>query len=73
MWRNLRRLASMEQFIAYYRVSTARQGASGLGLEAQRSAVLSFLNNRPLIAAYTDIETGKNDNRSQMIKAIAQA
>ena len=63
----------MEQFIAYYRVSTSRQGASGLGLEAQKSAVLSFLNNRPLIAAYTDIETGKNDNRPQLLKAIAQA
>ena len=73
MWRNLRRLACMEQFIAYYRVSTSRQGASGLGLEAQKSAVLSFLNNRPLIAAYTDIETGKNDNRPQLLKAIAQA
>ncbi len=60
----------MEQYIAYYRCSTQRQGLSGLGLEAQKSSVLSFLNNRTLIAEYTDIETGKNDNRPQLIKAI---
>src|ERR1700744_180593 len=63
----------MEQFIAYFRVSTQRQGQSGLGLEAQKSAVLSFLNNRTLVAEYTDIETGKNDNRPQLLKAIELA
>ncbi len=63
----------MNGFIAYYRVSTQRQGASGLGLEAQKSSVLSFLNNRTLIAEYTDIETGKNDNRPQLLKAIELA
>jgi len=63
----------MEQFIAYYRVSTQRQGQSGLGLEAQKSAVLSFLNNRTIIAEFTDIETGKNDNRPQLLKAIELA
>jgi len=73
MWRGLRRLASMEQFIAYYRVSTQRQGASGLGLEAQKNAVLSFLNSRILRAEFTDIETGKNDFRPELIKAIELA
>ena len=63
----------MEQFIAYYRCSTQRQGASGLGLEAQKSAVLSFLNDRILIADFTDIETGKNDNRPQLLRAIELA
>lgn len=63
-------LSLMEQFIAYYRVSTQRQGQTGLGLDAQRSSVLSFLNSRKLIAEYTDIETGKNDNRPQLLKAI---
>ena len=63
----------MEQFIAYYRVSTQRQGISGLGLDAQKQSVLSFLNNRTLIAEMTDIETGKNDNRPQLIKAIELA
>jgi len=60
----------MEQFIAYYRVSTQRQGQSGLGLEAQKSAVLSFLSSRTIIAEFTDVETGKNDNRPQLLKAI---
>jgi len=60
----------MEQFIAYYRCSTQRQGLSGLGLEAQKNSVLSFLNNRTLINEFTDIETGKNDFRPQLIKAI---
>ncbi len=63
----------MEQFISYKRVSTSRQGASGLGLEAQEAAVLSFLNNRPLLAEFTDIETGKNDNRPELLKAIELA
>ena len=60
----------MEGFIAYFRVSTSRQGNSGLGLEAQKAAVLSFLNNKPLLAEFTDIETGKNDFRPELIKAI---
>jgi len=60
----------MEQFVAYFRVSTSRQGLSGLGLEAQRNSVISFLNNRPLLAEFTDVETGKSDNRPQLLKAI---
>ena len=60
----------MDQFIAYYRVSTSRQGLSMLGLEGQKSAVLSYLNNKPLLAEFTDVETGKNDNRPQLIQAI---
>ena len=60
----------MEAFIAYYRVSTQRQGLSGLGLEAQKNAVLSFLHNRDLVSEFTDIETGKNDNRPELLKAI---
>ncbi len=60
----------MEQFVAYFRVSTSRQGLSGLGLEAQRNSVISFLNSRPLLAEFTDVETGKSDNRPQLLKAI---
>ena len=63
----------MEAFITYYRVSTQRQGLSALGLEAQRNSVLSFLNNRTILAEYTDIETGKNDNRPELLKAIELA
>lgn len=63
----------MEGFIAYYRVSTSRQGSSGLGLDGQRTAVLSYVSNRSLIAEFTDIETGKNDNRPELRKAIELA
>lgn len=49
------------KFIAYYRVSTQKQGASGLGLEAQREAVRRFLNGGAweLIAEFHEVETGK--------------
>ena len=51
----------MTQAIAYYRVSTARQGRSGLGIEAQRAAVLRFAEAEGinLVAEHTEIETGK--------------
>jgi len=47
-------------FVAYYRVSTERQGKSGLGLDAQRKAVEDFLNGGSwrLVAAFTEIESG---------------
>lgn len=63
----------MGGFIAYYRVSTQRQGASGLGLEAQKNTVLSFLNNQAPLAEFTDVETGKNDFRPELLKAIELA
>lgn len=62
------------QYIAYYRVSTQRQGRSGLGLEAQQETVRSFLNGRHPIAEYTDIESGKQtENRPQLLAALAYA
>ena len=59
-------------YIAYYRVSTDKQGVSGLGLEAQRSAVSRFLADQgQLIAEFTEIESGKSHrNRPQLTKAI---
>ena len=64
--------------IAYYRCSTARQGQSGLGLDAQRSDVRSYVERSgcELIGEYVEIETGKRhflDNRPQLTKAIVQA
>ncbi|MBS1191382.1 MAG: putative phage resolvase/recombinase for integration and excision [Rhodocyclaceae bacterium] len=49
------------KFVSYIRVSTARQGASGLGLEAQQEAVRRFLNsgNWELVAEFQEVETGK--------------
>lgn len=63
------------KYIAYYRVSTKKQGLSGLGLEAQKSAVERFTNNCTdcIVAAYTDIESGKNNDRPELWKAIEHA
>jgi len=51
----------MEKYIAYYRVSTQKQGASGLGLEAQKDAVARFFNNGSweLVGEFIETETGK--------------
>jgi len=60
------------KFIAYYRVSTKRQGRSGLGLEAQEAAVRDFLNggNWRLVKEFTEIESGKRTDRPQLEKAF---
>lgn len=61
------------RFIAYYRVSTAEQGKSGLGLESQRAAVLAYLNggNWSLSAEFTEVESGKSADRPQLARAMA--
>jgi DNA invertase Pin-like site-specific DNA recombinase len=62
------------KYVAYYRVSTVRQGASGLGLEAQQAAVRDFLTpGTTLVAEYTEVESGKKNNRTQLSQAIAAA
>jgi len=62
-----------QRFIAYYRVSTDRQGASGLGLEAQRQAVAGFINGGQLVAEFTEVESGKkHSNRPQLAAALAE-
>ena len=61
----------MVEYVVYYRVSTERQGRSGLGLDAQRSMVERFLMpTDTIIAEFTEIESGKNDKRSELWKAI---
>src|SRR5215207_7466367 len=59
-------------FVAYYRVSTERQGRSGLGLEAQRKAVEDFLNggNWRLVAEFTEIESSQQADRPALAKAF---
>lgn len=60
------------QYVSYLRVSTARQGRSGLGLEAQRKAVLDFVNGGGvgLLAEYVEVESGKKDDRPELQKAL---
>src|ERR1700726_3766701 len=62
-------------FIAYYRVSTGKQAKSGLGIEAQRQAVATYLNggNWRIIAEFTEIESGKRSDRPALEKALAAA
>lgn len=61
--------------IAYYRVSTDKQGRSGLGLEAQRKAVADFTRSRGWLIAreFTEIESGKKNDRPCMAEAIDEA
>lgn len=60
-------------FVSYYRVSTTSQGVSGLGIEAQRAAVASFLNGGSWTVAgeFTEVETGKIAARPRLAEAIA--
>ena len=61
------------KFIAYYRVSTGKQAASGLGLEAQKNAVADFLNGGrwTLLDEFIEVESGKNSDRPQLERALA--
>jgi len=54
----------MQKYVAYYRVSTAKQGRSGLGLEAQKEAARQFVESgtRKLLEEFTEVETGKGSN-----------
>jgi DNA invertase Pin-like site-specific DNA recombinase len=60
------------KFVSYLRVSTDRQGRSGLGLEAQRAAVVEFLNGGSweLLAEYVEVESGKKVDRPELEKAL---
>src|SRR5260221_8080950 len=61
------------KFVSYLRVSTARQGKSGLGLAAQREAVQQFVTSRHgriIAPEYIEIESGKSNARPELIKAI---
>jgi DNA invertase Pin-like site-specific DNA recombinase len=64
--------AHFGKFVAYFRVSTDRQGKSGLGLDAQREAVMSYLNGGSwtLISEFTEVESGKHSG-PQLAAAIS--
>jgi DNA invertase Pin-like site-specific DNA recombinase len=58
------------KYVAYYRVSTTKQGQSGLGLEAQRNTVLNYIGNNELVGEFTEIESGKSNNRTELNNAL---
>lgn len=63
---------SPQRLVAYERVSTARQGASGLGLEAQRKTIDAFAASRgaEVLARFTEVESGKRADRPELAKAL---
>lgn len=60
------------KYVAYYRVSTERQGRSGLGLEAQQHAVAEFLRSTDgtLRAEFVEVQSGKNEDRAKLLEAL---
>jgi DNA invertase Pin-like site-specific DNA recombinase len=58
------------KYVIYYRVSTKKQGLSGLGLEAQKTIVENYVKTNKVIAEFTEIETGKSANRPQLNRAL---
>ena len=64
------------KYVIYYRVSTDKQGRSGLGLEAQQKQVNDYLQSKPdavVIAEYVEIDSGKKVNRIELNKAVVDA
>src|SRR4051794_7732462 len=58
--------------VAYFRVSTDKQGRSGLGLEAQKAAVKAFLDGKgwPPLAEFVEVESGKRNDRPELARAL---
>lgn len=61
--------------VTYFRVSTASQGRSGLGLEAQRKAITTYCEGRAceVLAEFTEVESGKRNDRPELVRALHYA
>ena len=68
---------AVQKFIKYFRVSTKKQGRSGLGLEAQEEYISAYLerldSDYEIVDSFTDIESGKNSERQGLTEAIQLA
>ncbi|MGG5891016.1 recombinase family protein [Falsiroseomonas sp. HC035] len=64
-------LIGLVRFVAYHRVSTGRQGRSGLGLDAQRKAVTRHVATATVAAAFQEVESGNGNDRPQLAAARA--
>lgn len=71
----VRETVPSQKFVAYERVSTARQGRSGLGLEAQRKAIEDFAASRgaDVLARFTEVESGRKNERPELGRALTLA
>ena len=68
---DLMKTTHKKPFIAYYRVSTSKQGIRGLGITAQRSAVKNYLKDKyPPEYSFKEVESGKKDHRPELFKAL---
>ena len=64
-------MKELKKYVAYLRVSTQRQGVSGLGLEAQREIIQNYLHHTKPIAEFIEVESGRRNNRPKLAEALA--
>lgn len=62
----------MKKYITYIRVSTQKQGISGLGFEAQQDTISKYIKDGEIIGEYKEVESGRNNFRPELMKAIDQ-
>ena len=63
-------MEEQKKYVAYLRVSTQRQGVSGLGLEAQREIIQNYLHHTKPIAEFIEVESGRRNNRPKLAEAL---
>jgi len=61
-----------KKYVAYYRLSTPKQALSGLSFEAQKKDVQDFVKNQVIISSFTEIESGRKNDRPEIIRALAE-